>query len=363
MDTVRIRTPQSLLRVLPRLVGPLAPPSLVVLPFTAGRSGMPMMLDLPGPRDVAVTANTILTAMQGGEAVVLIACLGAPLGAGPLPLRSELRRVCERLGSCGVVTLDLLALAPDAWGDYAHPDGARGPRAELDLLEDPLPGVPLPASIPGVPGDEDGAAMRAVAERLEHLEPEVLDTARADPIAALERAVALAAHLEAGSETGDAAATKTAAAAATAAAIASALVESPAMRDLAIELAIDGEDAAARTLAAIERGTPLAVDAAATRFLGMGPAPQAAVLHDRLRRWTTIAAAVPLESRAPLLVIVGFLQFFVGRGRTAGRCAELAMVIDPSLTMAPLLRDIVDARGAPDWVLTQRREVPSRHDD
>jgi len=50
-------------------------------------------------------------------------------------------------------------------------------------------------------------------------------------------------------------------------------------------------------------------------------------------------------------VIVGFLHFFLGRGRTAGRCAELAMAADPALTMAPLLRDIVDAKGAPDWVL------------
>jgi len=53
-------------------------------------------------------------------------------------------------------------------------------------------------------------------------------------------------------------------------------------------------------------------------------------------------------------VIVGFLHFFAGRGRTAGRCAELAMAIDPDLSMAPLLRDIVDAKGAPDWVLGQR---------
>ena len=71
--------------------------------------------------------------------------------------------------------------------------------------------------------------------------------------------------------------------------------------------------------------------------------------------WSAIAEAAPLEARAPLLVIVGFLQFFVGRGRTAGRCAELAIAIDPTLTMAPLLRDIIDAKGAPDWVLRPAR--------
>lgn len=356
MEIVRIRTPQSLLGLLPRLVGTESAPSLVALPFSGGRSGMPMVLDLPGRRDVAVTANTIRAGMLGGDAVVLIACLDAPLGAAPLPLRIELGRVSERLGRWGVATLELLALAPDAWGDYAHPDGARGPRAELDLLEDPLPGVPVPAPIPGVPCDDHSAAMQAVVDRLARLEHADLAVARADPIAALERAVALAPRLAAAPDASDDAPTM-------AVAIASMLVESPALRDLAIELAIDGVDAATKTLAAIESGTPLAIDAAANRFLGMGPSPDPGMLHDRLRRWAMIAAAVPLELRAPLLVIVGFLQFFVGRGRTAGRCAELAMVIDPALTMAPLLRDIVDARGAPDWVLTQRTRVPSRHDD
>ncbi|MCR8671394.1 hypothetical protein, partial [Agrococcus sp. HG114] len=106
-----------------------------------------------------------------------------------------------------------------------------------------------------------------------------------------------------------------------------------------------------RTLDAAERGDSAVADAAAGRFLGLGHAPDADRLHDRLRRWSAIAEATPLELRGPLLVIVGFLQYFVGRGRTAGRCAELAMAVDPALTMAPLLRDIVDAKGAPDWVL------------
>lgn len=356
METVRIRTPQSLLRLLPHLVGQEPAPSLVVLPFTAGRSGMPMTLDLPGRRDVAVTANTIRAGTLGADAVVIVACLQTPLHGDPLPLRIELRRVAERLGRWGIATLELLALAPDAWGDYAHPDGARGPRAELDLLEDPLPGVPVPAPIPGVPGDEHSAATQAVADWLQQLGPEDLEAAYADPIALLERAVALSTSLDAPAEGDDEEPARTVA-------LASALVDSPAMRDLAIELAIDGEAAAAATLAAIERGTPLAIDAAANRFMGAGPAPDPEMVHDRLRRWTAIAAAVPLEARAPLLVIVGFLHFFVGRGRTAGRCAELAMTIDPSLTMAPLLRDIIDARGAPDWVLAQRRGVPSRHDE
>lgn len=308
---------------------------------------MPMMLDLPGRRDVAVTANTIRAGVLGGDAVVLIACLEAPLGTEPLPLRIEMQRVSERLGSWGIATLELLALAPDAWGDYTHPDAARGPLAELDLLEDPLPGVPVPAPIPGVPCAEHSAATQAVADWLQQLSPADIEAAHADPIASLERAVALCTRLDASSEPqGDEPAK--------AVALASILVGSPAMRDLAIELAIDGEVAAAATLAAIERGTPLAVEAAANRFLGTGPAPDPAILHERLRRWTAIAAAVPLKAHAPLLVIVGFLQFFVGRGRTAGRCAELAMVIDPTLTMAPLLRDIIDARGAPDWVLAQR---------
>ncbi|MCR8671871.1 hypothetical protein NWP09_12065, partial [Agrococcus sp. HG114] len=137
METVKIRTPQSLLRLLPRLVGPVEPPSLVALPFSGGRSGMPMVVDLPERRSATAIARAIRAGSLGGDAVVLIACLASPLGAGPLPLAEELGRLARELARRGTRVLELLALAPDAWGDYAAPDGARGPLAELDLLDDP----------------------------------------------------------------------------------------------------------------------------------------------------------------------------------------------------------------------------------
>jgi len=344
METVRIRTPQSLLRLLPRLVGSTEAPSLVALPFRRGRSGMPMVLDLPEPRSADAITRAIRAGARGADAVVLVACLSSPIGAGPLPLQRELRGIADRLGRAGMRCLELLALAPDAWGDYAAPDFARGPLAELDLLDDPAPGVPAPPVVPGVPVHRDDDAARAVEGWLDTIDLVEVSAAADAPIAALERAVELAPRL--GSGRGPLGVDP-----AKAAAIAIALVARPMLRDLAIELAIDGRDAAAATLAAIDEHGSLAGDGAAERFLGCGPEPDAERLQDRLRRWTTIAEATPLEGRAPLLVIVGFLHFFVGRGRTAGRCAELAMAADPGLTMAPLLRDIVDAKGAPDWVL------------
>lgn len=344
METVRIRTPQSLLQLLPRLIGETGAPSLVALPFSASRSGMPMVVDLPDRDSLDAAARAIRSGALGAEAMVLIACLGAPLGADPLPLRDELLGIAERLDRWGIRTLELLAIAPDAWGDYAHPHAARGPLAELDLLDDPAPGVATPRPVPGVPEGDGSVAAQAVAGWLEVLQPADLDAARGAPIDALELAVARAPQL--GEGRGGLGVDP-----ARAAALAAILVASPLLRDLAIELAIDGTDAAAATLAASGDADAIAGDTAANRFMGVGPAPDAERLHERLRRWSAIAEAVPLEGRAPLLVIVGFLQFFVGRGRTAARCAELAMALDPGLTMAPLLRDIVDAKGAPDWVL------------
>ena len=347
MDTVRISTPQSLLRLLPRLVGAPEPPALVALPFRRGRSGMPMVLDLPARRSVPAIARAIRTGARGADAVVLVACLAEPLGAAPLPLHAPLTTLAERLARDGIRCLELLALAPDAWGDYAMPEGARGPLAELDLLDDPAPGVPELPSLPGAPSGTDGPAVLAVARWLDALGVVEVEAAAQAAIAALERAVDLAPRLDAGPGPLGIDPAK-------AAAVAVALVARPVLRDIAIELALDGPDAAAATLAAIDRDGALAADDAAERFLGCGPAPDADRLHERLRRWTAIAEATPLDARAPLLVIVGFLHFFAGRGRTAGRCAELAMAIDPDLSMAPLLRDIVDAKGAPDWVLGQR---------
>ena len=344
METVRIRTPQSLLRLLPRLVGSAEAPSLIALPFRRGRSGMPMVLDLPEPRSAGAITRAIRAGARGADAVVLVARLASPLGTEPLPLQQELRGIVERLGCAGMRCLELLALAPDAWGDYAAPECARGPLAELDLLDDPAPGVPEPPVIPGVPVHRDDAAARAVEGWLDTIDVVEVEAAAGAPIAALERAVELAPRL--GSGPGPLGVDP-----AKAAAVAIALVARPMLRDIAIELALDGADAAAATLAAIDEHGSLGGDLAAERFLGCGPEPDADRLHDRLRRWTAIAEATPLEGRAPLLVIVGFLHFFVGRGRTAGRCAELAMAADPELTMAPLLRDIIDAKGAPDWVL------------
>src|SRR5690606_18472332 len=141
-------------------------------------------------------ARAIRSSALGAEAVVLIACLPDSLGAGPLPLRDELLGVAERLDRAGVRILELLAIAPDAWGDYAHPDAARGPLAELDLLDDPAPGVPAPRRVPGVPEGDCGAAGQAVTARLAALEPTDVEAARAAPIDALELAVALAPQLD-----------------------------------------------------------------------------------------------------------------------------------------------------------------------
>ncbi|QUW19625.1 DUF4192 family protein [Agrococcus sp. Marseille-Q4369] len=351
METVKIRTPQSLLRMLPRLVGHTEAPSLVALPFSRGRSGMPMALDLPDRRSAAPIAHAVRRGARRADAVVLVACLAQPLGAGRLPLADELGHVARRLERAGMRVLEVLALAPDAWGDYSAPAGARGPLAELELLDDPAPGVPELPPIPGVPEGRGSAAALEVAAWLGALEGGVVAAARDDPIAALELAVSLADRLEEGPTALGIDPTK-------AAALAIALVVSPAQRDLAIELAIDGTSSAERTLDAIEGDA--ATEAAANRFLGVGPAPDVDRLRDRLQRWTAIAEATPLELRAPVLVIVGFLHFFLGRGRSAGRCAELAMAIDPALTMAPLLRDIVDAKGAPDWVLWSGGEAGAR---
>lgn len=344
MDTIRIRTPQSLLQLLPHLVGETGAPSLVALPFTDGRSGMPMVVDLPGPGDAPAVAAAIRGGLFGARAVALIACFATPLGADPLPLHDELVDIAGDLSGSGVHTLELLAMGPDAWGDYAYPEAARGPLAELDLLADPAPGVPAARSAPAVPSGHDGPEVQAVASWLEALRHADVAAARSAPIDALELAVELVPRLGAGPGALGIDPAK-------AVALAIVLVVSPATRDLAIELAIDGRDAAAASFAAQQDRDPALDRAAASRFIGAGPTPDAERLHDRLRRWSAITEAAPLEARAPLLVIVGFLHFFVGRGRTAARCAQLAMTIDPSLSMAPLLLTIIDARGAPDWVL------------
>ena len=222
--------------------------------------------------------------------------------------------------------------------------------AGLDLIDDPVPGRPLPPRIPGMPRGLDPARAEPWRVRacLEDLARADLEAAVDAPIETLERAVALA-HDIAGP------ASPLGIVPAHAVALAIELVQRPRDRDLAIQAAIDGTDAAAATLAI---GTDLAaLDEARPheRFLGEGEAPDADRLRNRLERWTAIAEAAPTDARAPLLVICGYLHFFLGRGRTAARCAQAAIDLDPELTMAPLLLQVVDAKGAPDWVVRDLR--------
>lgn len=341
MERVRIRTPQSLLALLPRIAGPVEPDALVVVPLARGRSGTPMTLDLPEPATAAALAAAIRRGAPEADAVLLVASLAAPIGAGALPGAAGERALVAALEAERLGVLESLALAPDAWGDYARPASARGPRAELDLEDDPVPGAPLPPEIPGIPVGDDVAIARLDAA-LDALEPTAVAAAADDPVPAIEAGLAAAPLLASGGRSAlgiDRAA---------GAALAVALVHRPALRDLAIVVAIDGPEAQA------------AGDAAgAARMLGEGPAPDHGRVLAQLKAWTALAAATPVEDRAPLLVIVGFLHFALGRGRTAARCAEQAAAIDPGLTMAPLLRDLVDARGAPTW-LRERTARPAR---
>lgn len=345
MDTVRISTPQSLLRLLPHLVGTPEPPSLIVLPFTEGRSGMPMTLDLPDPGCPGDAFDGCAIAIDRGaphaDALVLIAVVVAPIGSGSLPLRDELRALAGRLEEGGWHVRELLVLGPDAWGDYTHPDAARGPLAELDLLDNPASGLERPRAVPPVPERADGPHLAAVDAHLDTVPTPALHAAMAAPIEALELALDQVQRLGSG---GGALGVDPA----RAVALAVLLVQLPHYRDVAIDVALDGVD---RARESVDDPDGPAAERAAERILGIGPAPDPERLHDRLDLWSAIAAATPLDHRAPVLVIVGFLHYFLGRARTAVRCADLAQALDPALTMAPLLRQVVDTKLAPDWVL------------
>ena len=105
MDTVRISTPQSLLRLLPRLVGAPEPPALVALPFRRGRSGMPMVLDLPARRSVPAIARAIRWAWRDEEMHALYV-------RGAL-----LHMLADALGSVGAIIAAVLVMTGMAAAD------------------------------------------------------------------------------------------------------------------------------------------------------------------------------------------------------------------------------------------------------
>lgn len=336
MQIVRASSPQQLLLALPHLAGPAIARSIVLVPFHGSRTGMALRCDIPVlPRGALVpwaddVVGSLLDAEPDGIAIAVVT--DRVVGAGALPHRALVRALVAACRRARVPVRARLCQSADAWGDYAQPQAARGPLAELELTD----GLPFlaPTPAPRVPEPASPARCLAVADALEAaVESGAMRAALDEPVVAVELA------LHAAVLSPEQAATVLA------------LVQHPAIRDATTCQLLDGL-AAGVEAHALQRGE--GSPAGADRLLGMGAAPD----RDRVERGVGllehVVAVAPTGMRAAPLVMLASLHWLLGRSGTAAACVEASLRDDPEHGMALLMATVLHAGMLPEWVAADR---------
>jgi hypothetical protein len=336
MQIVRASSPQQLLLALPHLAGPAIARSVVLVPFHGARTGMALRCDIPHvARDALPTwADEVVASVLEVEpdAVAFAIMSDVVVGDGPLPHRAVARAVVAAARRAGVPVRARLCQAADAWGDYAMPERARGPLAELDVTE----GLPFvaPTAAPRVPEPASPRRRLAVAQALEEVAASgAMQAAAHDPVVPVELA------LHAAVLSPERAATVLA------------LVQDPSCRDATTCQLLDGL-AAGVEAHALQRGEPS--DAEPARLLGVGRAPDRARVERGVGLLEQLVAVAPCGMRAAPLVMLATLHWLVGRAGTAAACVEAALDDEPDQGMALLLATVLHAGLLPEWVEADR---------
>ncbi|WP_344343303.1 DUF4192 family protein [Agrococcus versicolor] len=336
MQIVHASSPQQLLLALPHLAGAAIARSVVLVPFHGTRTGMALRCDIPHVARAALPewADQVVGAVVDVEpdAVAIVIVSDAAIGAGALPHRAVARALVAAARRAALPVRARLCQAADAWGDYATPERARGPLAELDVTD----GLPFLAPVPAprVPEPASPTRRLAVLHALEEVAASgAMCAALHDPVVPVELA------LHAAVLAPDRAATVLA------------LVQDPSIRDATTCQLLDGL-AAGVEAHALQQGEPS--DAEPARLLGVGPAPDRARVERGVGLLERLVALAPDGMRAAPLVMLATLHWLLGRSGTAAACVEAALQDDPEQGMALLLATVLHAGLLPEWVAAER---------
>jgi hypothetical protein len=132
-----------------------------------------------------------------------------------------------------------------------------------------------------------------------------------------------------------------------------ALADLPVLRDLVLLQIgwgpVFGAAVLARTLLPAEE--PLGPeDAPGLAFCGGDmPRPDADRVERAIELLRITAAHLPERRRAPLLTMLAWLHWALGRGSVAGRLVDAALAVDPAYGLAQLLGRMLGAGMLPEW--------------
>lgn len=345
-SVVRARSAADLLALVPSLVGMAPRRSLVVVVFRGSRTMGALRLDLPARgvvADLAGHAVGIVCRLDGADGMVPVVYTDDSFEAALRPARELLDALAVAGRRAGLRLKDALCVAADAYGSLLEPDRPPVARPLEELREPaglpPLLDVEAAVALEGVPEEDRrrflGRVRRSAgASGRSGRTVEGILTAP-DPVGALERALDL--------DRTDLVPVP----------VLAALADLPVLRDLLL-LQIGwgplfGAEVLARTLLPDEE--PLGPEEApGLAFCGGDmPRPDPDRIERAIELLRLTAAHLPERHRAPLLTMLAWLHWSLGRGSVAGRFVDLALTVDARYGLAGLLARMVAAGMLPEW--------------
>ena len=394
---VKAATAKDFLALVPQLVGFPPVDSVVFVAFRGNRTCGAMRFDLPAENEyrahapIATTLVGTLSKIPGVDAVVPVVYTDESFAATPgVPPARFVRTVVARFEFSGFVVRDALCVAADGWGSYFDdkcPPGGR-PLAKITASSvgdaipvderHPLGDLDEWARLPEV----DAGTRKAVALRLCALEdaycavedetlagpdghaernaqdgddqppthvrldadddlwqlvdlPAMIETALAlDPVALDDRSAALIIFV----------------------------VRSPALRDVVMMQWAFDRQTGEQVLDDADRfaaGEPVELLDTSVLMLGEGPRPDTRRVETALVLLKAIVARTPLDDRPPLLCMLGWLSWAIGRSSVAHRFVDAARRINDRYGLVEVLAAMLDRGHLPEWAFAIPEDPPT----
>ena len=350
-----IKTPEAadFLALVPRLAGFHPRNSVVLVAFRGNRTHGAMRFDLPtGETDtarkrLATSFVGMLSKMSGIDGVVPVIYTDDPFGRS-IPHEAFARAVIKRARLSGFRVSDALCVAADGWASYFDDDYPHGGDSLDEIASSP---VASRHDAPQLGQVADAATLPEVAfERRERV-GRLIAMRDADPVLRASLAFVIAVgdlplDMEEllACDPGELAEEEIA--------IHIATLQTPSIRDAVMLLWAFDLETGDRVFDMQERyadGEDIRDDPDAGLMMGEGPRPDPERINRALVLLKLLVAHSPRSCRPPLLCMLAWLSWALGRGTVAGIFVQHAVEIDPAYSMAGLLGTMAGNGMLPEW--------------
>lgn len=360
---IKARDAAAFLSLVPRLLGYEPRHSVVLIPFSAGRTGGGLRVDLPpAAADTDAVASTLIGFACRVEHTDAYAVL--VYDDADALTHAELVAALEvRAQACGLRRIDALHISSGRWRSYLDPDLGGTIAADPDAdrhrtAVDQGAGASLP-HVDLARSERVGRALTECARALEWvLNGSRPADARIHPGALVASLVLedLPAFFESWIAPDGAVPPPRDAADAERAdvqelALLIWCLARPALRDIALATwvrGVDGGDAALVAQQEWEAGVAYP-DELGAWMMGEGPRPDVDRLTDALQVCRLTASSAPDAYRPGALAAGAWLSWALGRSTHAARYCEQALAIDAEHDLSLIVLSMVDAGHLPDW--------------